>query len=519
MNDTNHEKSARRRNTGKQVDAAATTRTAARPSRWAALLMLAILGTVLAGEAFAQGNGRPGGRPGDIGHRDPRFDLRHRPLGRPHPGRGLVDPRDNPNRPTVTLTLEPAGIYAGDQVTLRWRVSLPRDPARRWQETVRLSSTVITLSQSLQENAGNAGSHTFTAPQNVTRGTFTLTTGRGFVAVSKSVDYRALPRPNIARLRVRPAQAAEFQNAGHAVVGDSVALEGSDFGDARGDARVLLLVGGQNTELPISQWGPARIVVTVPRSALLRRGQIYINRRDGRVLSNTLPLEIWGRTVVESDELRTFANNVLDIGATRIHLHRGNNASTVTFPAAAGIADLSFTIPSVVIRDFRFSVNNMDSRNDDAEHDPEVAIMDGQLVIGCLFESRGDEIVGEGRGMLPDGLVPNVQLDRARLNLRFTPTTPANGQFRVGSANAVFTSRVQVGADWLNELVDLSTLENLVNTQIQQEATAAVNTPAVRNDVSSAFMQFLQTMRGVGRVRAVSASGNRMTVDYDNEPN
>ena len=204
---------------------------------------------------------------------------------------------------------------------------------------------------------------------------------------------------------------------------------------------------------------------------------------------------------------------------TRVHLHRGNNASTVTFPAAVGIPDLSFTIPSVSISDFRFSINNMDSRNDDAEHDPEVAIMNGQLVIGCLFESRGDEIVGEGRGMLPDGLVPNVQLDRARLNLRFTPTTPANGQFRIGSASTEFTSRVQVGADWLNEVVDLSALENLVNVQVEQRVTAAVNTPAVRNGLSSAFMQYLQTMRGVGRVLAVSASGDRITVYYDNEPN
>ena len=146
------------------------------------LMMVVSVGGVLATEAFGQGEGRPGGRPGDIGHRDSRSDLRHQLPGNGNLGNPNLDPRENPNRPSVTLTLEPAGIYAGDEVTLRWRVSYPREPARQWEDPVHLSSTVMTLSRRLQDNAGSAGSHTFTAPAGVTAGNFTLTTGRACTA-------------------------------------------------------------------------------------------------------------------------------------------------------------------------------------------------------------------------------------------------------------------------------------------------------------------------------------------------
>ena len=381
------------------------------------LMTVAALGGMLALNAFGQGGGRPGqgGRPGDIGHQG-RMDQWRRSQGERNLGDRQIDPRDNPNRPTVTLTLEPASVYAGDQVTLRWRVSLPRDPARRWQEPVQLSSTVVALSRTLQDNAGNSGSHTFTAPQGVTRGTFTLTTGRGLVAATKTVDYRTLERPNITRLRVRPANARQYESTSHAMVGDSVSVEGGSFGDARGDGRVILVVGAQNIEMPVESWDRATIVVTVPQAAPLRSGQILINRRAGRVLSNAMPMEIWGRTVVTSDQLRSFADNVLDIGGTRIRLHHGSNASTVKFGATTKAIipparDLSFTVPSVRIGDFRFKVNDMNSRTD-AAHDPEVAIVNGQLVLGCLFESGGDEILGEGAARYLTGWSPTCSWTR-----------------------------------------------------------------------------------------------------------
>ena len=161
----------------------------------------------------------------------------------------------------------------------------------------------------------------------------------------------------------------------------------------------------------------------------------------------------------------------------------------------------------------RFNVNDMNSRTD-ADHNPELAIVNGQLVLGLLFESSDDEIIGEYVGRAPDILVPNVQLNHTRVNLRFTPGLPSGGTFQFESVSVRLDTDVQIGADWLNGLKDLSSVEEDIRSMIRDEVEKAVNEASVRKAAGNAFMDFLIGLRDVEEVRAVFASGDHSTIHY-----
>lgn len=207
-------------------------------------------------------------------------------------------------------------------------------------------------------------------------------------------------------------------------------------------------------------------------------------------------------------------------------MDRGENASSVDYNFilnGLGIDDREFTLPTrrverggIVVR---FSVNDIRSINDPADRDPEIAISGGQVVLGALFESDGDEIIAEGGGALPDDFVPNVQLDNIRVNVRFAPTVD-DGRLAFNAVTVRFDADAQIGADWLNELIDLSDFEDLVMDMVQDEMLEQLDTAEVRNGMASALMDYFSVGRGLGpiRIRSLSADGDRLMFQYEKSP-
>ncbi len=474
---------------------------------------------------------------------------------------------NNANRPTITFTIEPAEAFRGERVTLRWQVR-SADVATPWRDPVRISSRHLELPARLRESAGSSGEYSFTAAANRAQDEFTLSTGGALYAAQKTVEYRLIQEPVITRVEVHDASRREYRASNHAFEGDSVAIEGSHFGESRGDGQVVLVQqsrqGDRSLTMPVQAWHDTRIVMRVPQNASVKTGYLLVSKggartrldgtdlRDesrlgdrrfvsgtgdntgaggtrvgsehGRLVSNRMDLDVWGKFDLTNDDIRSFADETLHIAGTKLRIHHGTDGSLLDFSGATndlGAPDQRFTIPNWtydfsvpgIFHRFRFKVNDLNSRTD-AGNTPEVAIVNGQLVVGFLFESSGDEILGEYVGAAPDVLVPNVQLDHVRVNLRFTPGLPSDGKLNFDSVGVRFDADVQVGADWLNSVKDLSKFEKKVRDMVQGRIETVANGAGVKRAVTDGLMQYLSLTRGVNKVRAVFPSGDHITIHY-----
>jgi hypothetical protein len=449
-----------------------------------------------------------------------------------------VEPNPN-NQALITFTLEPAVVYPNDRVTLRWSVR-DRRQGVAWGDPVHIRSS-FAVAPALPEPAPLSGSHSFVASEDTEHGRFTIGTGGALYYAEKTVEFRVEQTPAITRLTVEDSR-GRFVVSGRGTPGQRVAIVGSGFGDRQGQSRVELTTGGQTIVMPAASWSDERIVVRVPNNSPGGEGSIRVSKGGGRLVSNQVQFTIFKSITINNAVLQAVVAD-LGLGQTQIHLNRGNNASSVTFsPAmvAAGAANRSFTVPSVegrvpaggriaahILIPFggfpekaKYYVNNVDSNR------VTMSISGGQLVLTVSFESSGPEIKGElkycetavlGQCITDswyDGLAPDVQVNNARVVVRFTPAA-SNGNLTLSSASADFDADFEVGGDWEDWLVDLVTrYRGQVKPVVNQALTATVNRAAVRNAISSALMSQLRGL-GVNRVTSVSANGGSITVRFE----
>lgn len=238
--------------------------------------------------------------------RNPRPTTRPIPGQRPgiQPGGQRPNPRDQGhNEAVITLTLEPAVIYQGDRVTLRWSVRDPRAGVQ-WGFPVHITSSLRTIPP-IPDPAPRTGSHFFTAGPSPPHGTFTLRTGTALSYSEKRVDYRVELTPSISRLMVRNAR-NDFMvsNRGHR--DDQVAVVGANFGQQRGESQVHLLINGQTHPMPVVSWTDDRIVVKVHNIVPLGTGTIRVSKAGARLVSNSMPFTVAERRAASPLPLLTF---------------------------------------------------------------------------------------------------------------------------------------------------------------------------------------------------------------------
>ena len=124
-------------------------------------------------------------------------------VGRQEPNPGRHEPRLEPNRDNqalITFTLEPAVIYPGDRVTLRWTVR-DRRPNVVWGDPVHIRSS-FRIASALPDPVPRSGSHSFVDAASPERATFTLGTGGVLYYAERTIEWRVEQTPNITRLTV-----------------------------------------------------------------------------------------------------------------------------------------------------------------------------------------------------------------------------------------------------------------------------------------------------------------------------
>jgi hypothetical protein len=294
--------------------------------------------------------------------------------------------------------------------------------------------------------------------------------------------------------------------------------------------------------MPVGSWSDERIVVRVPNNAAAGEGMIRVTKGGDRLVSNQVRFTVIKSLTIDNAMLQLVAG-ALGLGQTQIHLDHGNAASSIRFSPemiAAGASNGTFTIPNVegrvpdgariaahILIPFggfpekaKYYVNNVDSNGVTA------SISGGQLVLTIRFESEGPEVKGEVKycsasvvgqcitDSWVDGLAPDVQINNARVVVRFTPSA-SNGRLTLSSANAEFEANFQVGGDWEDWLVNMVTdYRRQVIPTVSQALTRSVNRAAVRNAIAGAAMAQLRAL-GVNRVTSVSANGGNITVRYE----
>jgi len=463
-------------------------------------------------------------------------------VGRQEPNLGRHEPRLEPNRNNqalITFTLEPAVIYPGDRVTVRWTVR-DRRPNVVWGDPVHIRSSFRVV-PALPDPAPRLGSHSFIAGASPEHGSFTLGTGGVLYYAERTVEYRVEQTPSITRLSVEDSP-GHFSVASRGTTGQRLRIIGSDFGEHQGQSQAQLISGGQTFTMTVESWSDERIVVRVPNNASAGDGVIRVTRGGGRLVSNQVQFTVFKSLTINNAMLQLVAA-ALGLGQTQIHLNRGNNASSITFsPAmvAAGASNRIFTIPNIegrvpaggkiaahILIPFggfpekaRYYVNNVDSNTVSA------GISGGHLVLTIGFESGGSEIKGElkyceaavlGECITDswyDDLAPDVQVNNASVVVRFTPVV-SNGSLSFSSASAAFDANFQIGGDWEDWLVNLVTnYRAQVRPTVSEALTDSVDRAVVRNAISSALMDQLRGL-GVNRVTSVSTSGGSITVRYE----
>lgn len=463
-------------------------------------------------------------------------------VGRQRPNPGRHEPRLEPNRDNqalITFTLEPAVIYPGDRVTLRWTVR-DRRPNVAWGDPVHIRSS-FRVAPALPDPAQRSGTHSFVAGAAPERGSFTLGTGGALYYVEKTVEFRVEQTPSISRLTVEDSP-GHFSVASRGTTGQRLRIIGSDFGEQQARSEVQFISGGSNLTMPVESWSDERLVVRVPNNAPSGEGNIRVTKGGGRLVSNQVQLTVFKSLTMNNATLQ-LAATALGLAQTQIHLNQGNNASSITFsPAmvAAGASSRTFTIPNIegrvpaggkiaahILLPFggfpekaKYYVNNVDSNSVSA------GISSGQLVLTIGFEGGGSEIRGElkyceaavlGQCITDswyDDLAPDVQVNNARVVVRLTPVV-SNGSLSFSSASASFDANFEIGGDLEDWLVNLVTnYRAQVRPTVSQALTDSVNRAVVRNAIGSALMEQLRGL-GVNRVTSVSTSGGNITVRYE----
>ncbi len=454
---------------------------------------------------------------------------------------GRREPRLEPsrdNQAVITFTLEPAVIYPGDRVTLRWTVR-DRRPNVAWGDPVHIRGS-FRIAPAVPDAVPSSGSHSFVAGAAPERGTFTLGTGGALYYAEKTVDYRVEQTPSITRVTVEDSP-GHFSSASQGSTGQRLRIIGSDFGENIAQSQAQLISGRQTLSLTVESWSDERLVVRVPNNAPAGDAIIRVTKGGGRLVSNQVRFTVVRSFTIDNATLQLVAAT-LGLSQTQIHLNHGDNASSITFSqamGAAGASSRSFTIPNIerrvpagakiaahILLPFggfpekaRYYVNNVDSNRVSA------AISGGQVVLTIGFESSGSEIKGElkycqaavlGQCITDswvDGLAPDVQVNNASVVVRFTPVV-TNGSLAFASASAAFSANFQIGGDWEDWLVNLVTgYRAQVRPAVSQAITASVNRAVVRNAIGGALMSQLRG-QGVNQVISVSASGGSITIRY-----
>ena len=217
------------------------------------------------------------------------------------PGDQTPNPRDQGgNEALITLTLEPALIYQGDRVTLRWSVKDPRAGVE-WASPVHIKSPFRTI-PAIPDPAPKTGSYSFTAGPSPKHGIFTLSTGSALFYSEKTVDYHVEVVPFISRLMVEN----DFlvSNRGHR--DERVAVVGRNFGEQRGESRVNLFINRQTLPMPVVSWTDERIVVRVHNITPLGTGSIRVSKAGGRLVSNSMTFIVAERRAAPSLPLLAF---------------------------------------------------------------------------------------------------------------------------------------------------------------------------------------------------------------------
>jgi hypothetical protein len=502
-------------------------------------LPAAIAGMVLIISGLAQAWERPWGD-GSAGSQEPVPNRERFPNQGRNPG---TPPRDRPgiqsNQALVTLTLEPATIYQGDRVTLRWEVK-DRRPNVAWASPVRIRCS-FRLAEALPSSVPTSGSYSFVAGASPHHGTFTLSTGSALFYSEKAVEYNVALPPSITRLTVETST-GRFTVAGRGTTGDRVGIIGTNFGERRGGGEVNLTINNRTAALPVQSWSDERIIVRVPTNAPAGSGAIQVSVGGGRLVSNGLPFTVVKSITITNAMLQAVVA-AIGLGQTQIHLDRGNNASSITFSDsmnAVGVSDRNFTVPNLernvprgariaasIVLPFggfperiKYYVNNVNSNN------VVLSISDGQLVLRIGFESSRAEIKGElkycNAGLFGqcitsswmDGGAPDVQVNNAMVVIRFTPAV-SRGSLSFSSASAAFDANFQIGGDFEDWLItSLNNYRDQVRPTINTALNGAVNRVAVRNAVANALMNQLRQL-GLNRVQSVSAVGGNITITFE----
>lgn len=479
-------------------------------------LRLFAAGLLLNGVAFSQGVPRP------------PTPIPSRPL--PGPGAQAplpLDPCLNAVNLFRTLTLEPSTIYPGDQVTLRWDARDPRGFA--WDGSVRFRSS-FPISPALPDPATKSGSHTFRAPETPVFGTITMETVQGLCRKTKTVQYERVHTPSITS--VTPARGPS---------GTDVRIQGSDFGP-RQESQVRLAVGGQTLNPTPSQWGNTSIHFAVPNGMPLGNGIVRVVR-GGRLESNGVAFRVTGIVTIDT-ALALAATANMGLGQTGVNLHHGANASHVLLGAGlagGAAADFPFTLPEFEVdvpqgekiaqtillpgtgfpERVQYRVNRFNSSGGIG-----VSVANGQLVLSMGFESAGSEIQGRLRycdagafgkclsHSWRDNLVPDIQIDGARVTLRLTPGV-SGGALAFPSAADSFDANVRIGSEFANWIAPrLNQFAEQLKTGIGNAVHNGLNPPAIRRALAGAFMSVLRD-RGVDRVLSVSTSGGNIVIEFD----
>jgi hypothetical protein len=439
------------------------------------------------------------------------------------------------NRALITLTLEPALIYEGDRVTVRWSVRNP-NPNLAWNAPVSLRASFRT-NPALPERVANSGSHSFIAGSAPENGTFTLGTGAALFHAERTIAYRVELRPSISWFLVENSR-GDFNLGSRAAAGDRVEIRGTHFGLNSDHKHVELAINRQTLTLPIIRWSDTSIVVRIPNNAPPGSGSIRVIKGNNRLASNAVAFTVFGSITITNAILGIIANQ-LGLDSTLIHLDKGDNASSISFSAPMrqrGVTNLSFTVPKLEINSpllgdivqslvipfgsrldkLKYEVNDINSNR------LTLGVANGDLVISLGFESEGAEVTGRARlctlaGLSCDwsgGAAPDVQVNNASVIARLTPGV-AGGNLIFTSASATFNADFQIGSNFEDSLIRrLTDYKGQIRNAVNQALTTALNRPAVRSALGSAVMAELRS-RGVNRVTSVSANGNSLVVRFE----
>lgn len=446
------------------------------------------------------------------------------------PGRDANANTNTNNQVLITFVLEPATIYEGDRVTLRWEVK-DRRPGVAWALPVHITSS-FSIAPPIPNPAPLSGSHSFTAVAAHRRGAFTLTTGAVLLRSEKTIEYRVELTPSISRLTVENDR-ADFLLSSRAHRDDRIELVGSNFGQRRGTSQVTLRINGQIHPMPIQYWSDERIVVRVHNITPLGSGTVEVRKGSGRSVSNRVAVEIVAKTAPRVLPLLSFGKPWIVKPASRNG--RGRDLSDhyglaveVTYNAGAGREHphpppIKFTLFTYNIAQvptfYEGSRTKTENIDDIARH-----LNDARYGIVCLQEAFDDDT----RDRLKSAVRSNYPYQKEGHD--------GDGPFE-GDSGLLILSRFSIlqrdvmkfsqgTLDVPEGKVDYLAAKGLLHTRIQIGVEDTVDIFTTHTDSASASVRRSQFGESIEFIRRHSTSdwwilagdlntnGNRQTPDY-----